>query len=233
MCRHGELGRGDSPRSGPVRAGHRAPRPRDTRTRAVWSLAARRSSAAVAQARSTASRAGMRGHPPTASPRAEAAADARQADGVQCRRLVGTMDDPPSSDPRPSDPHPPALSRKVMRDGLHHAGRGASAHGRNRPVRRERVRARQPRPRRPRGAPATAGESRLVAHDQRAAHHLDAPLQRAARHHADDAAHRLHDGAGDLEPAAPRLRGVGHGPRASRRPLAVDHRRQRSRRCCR
>ena len=60
-----------------------------------------------------------------------------------------------------------------------------------------------------------------LAHDQRAEDHVDAPLQRAAGHHADHAAHRLHDGAGDLEPARARVRRRGACPPASSRPLAA------------
>ena len=48
------------------------------------------------------------------------------------------------------------------------------------------------------------GETLLAPDHQRAEDHLDPPVERAARHHPDHAAHRLHDRAGDLEPAARR-----------------------------
>ena len=53
----------------------------------------------------------------------------------------------------------------------------------------------------PTSRPGSAGRDAAVALHQRAEDHLDAPLQRAAGHHADHAAHRLHHRAGDQRAA--------------------------------
>ena len=72
------------------------------------------------------------------------------------------------------------------------------------------------------------GETRLGAHDLGAQDHLDAPVERAARHHADDAAHRLHDGAGDQRRCSPARSPRSGLPEAAGAPVgAIDGDRRR------
>ncbi len=98
--------------------------------------------------------------------------------------------------PLTSTSRPPGTVRGWSCERVGPAGHRTGAHRRHGTLRRLGVRAGQPRPPRPRGA---TGARREAAHHHHRgpAHHLDAPVERPARHHADDAADRLHLRAGD------------------------------------
>ncbi len=136
--------------------------------------------------------------PPSWMVRADAVARCRRArEALESGARWTTL---PVVDPSPDDPLPRRAG--VTRDGLRHVGRGAASHGGHGTLRRERVRAGESGPRRSRIATCGGGDATLPD-DRCAPDHLDPPLERPAGHHPDDAAHRLHHGAGDLEPAAP------------------------------